>query len=138
MRLFKPWNKFNWKYIIGEILLISMGISLAIWFNNWNSSMKSKREKEVIIKKIKEEIKNNIEETNKSRVINQKIIDAYSDYKALYKGNTNEVVSTPQHLKILQGKYPNYFKVTDSPFFTFSKTWVKLCSFGVSSCFVNF
>jgi hypothetical protein len=38
MRFFKLKREFNWKYVFGEILLIFIGINLAIWFNNWNTS----------------------------------------------------------------------------------------------------
>ncbi|OEK06243.1 hypothetical protein [Roseivirga misakiensis] len=36
----KPNFKFNWKYALGEIVLIFIGISLAIGFQNWNESRK--------------------------------------------------------------------------------------------------
>lgn len=45
----KPNFKLNWKYALGELTLIFLGISLAIWFNNWNDQRKRSRlEKEVI------------------------------------------------------------------------------------------
>ncbi|WP_262910644.1 hypothetical protein [Psychroserpens luteolus] len=28
----------NWKYAFGELLLIFLGITIAIWFNNWNET----------------------------------------------------------------------------------------------------
>ena len=46
----KPNFKLNWKYALGELVLIFMGISLAIWFNNWNDQRKRNRlEKEILI-----------------------------------------------------------------------------------------
>ena len=45
--------KFNWKYIIGEVSLIFIGISLAIWFNNWNENQKLKRVEVQILQEIK-------------------------------------------------------------------------------------
>ena len=42
--------KLNWKYALGELTLIFLGISLAIWFNNWNDSRKRKDlEKDILI-----------------------------------------------------------------------------------------
>ena len=32
----KPNFKLNWKYALGELALIFLGISLAIAFQNWN------------------------------------------------------------------------------------------------------
>ncbi|MEM7379774.1 MAG: hypothetical protein AAF361_01100 [Bacteroidota bacterium] len=32
--------KLNWKYVIGEVLPIFIGIKLTIWFNNWINNSK--------------------------------------------------------------------------------------------------
>jgi hypothetical protein len=114
MRILNFSKKINWKYILGEILLIFIGISLAIWFNNWNSSINASKEKEIAISKIKEEIQSNISELTAARKVNQLILDAYSEFKKIYQGNTNELITTPEHLNMLQGKYPNFFTVVDS------------------------
>ncbi len=46
----KPNFKLNWRYALGELTLIFLGISLAIWFNNWNDKRKrSKLEEEVLL-----------------------------------------------------------------------------------------
>ncbi len=34
--------KLNWKYALGEVLLIFIGITSAIWFQNWNEERKDK------------------------------------------------------------------------------------------------
>ena len=45
----KPNFKLNWKYALGELTLIFLGISLAIWFDNWNDKRKRERlEREVL------------------------------------------------------------------------------------------
>ena len=62
MRFFRLGKNFNWKYIIGEILLIFIGINLAIWFNDWNTSRNAREQKSVAIAKIKEEVESNLEE----------------------------------------------------------------------------
>lgn len=40
------WKKFlptiDWKHAIGEIALIFIGITMAIWFNNWNESRRAR------------------------------------------------------------------------------------------------
>ena len=51
-RFFKS-PKVNWKYILGEITLIFVGISLAIWFNNWNERMKLQRTEVRILKEVR-------------------------------------------------------------------------------------
>lgn len=35
LRFFK---KISWRYALGEIVLIFLGITMAVWFNNWNES----------------------------------------------------------------------------------------------------
>lgn len=49
-------KKINWKYALGELFLIFLAITMAIWFNNWNENQKSKK---IEVKSIKE-IKNAI------------------------------------------------------------------------------
>ncbi len=114
MRFFKMSNQFNWKYVLGEIVLIFVGINLAIWFNNWNTSKKSARDKAVVIAKIKEEIQNNSRELSLAKSGNQLIIDAFAAYKSVYFGNTSRTISTPDKMNNLRKKYPGYFQITDS------------------------
>ena len=118
MRLFKLKGEFNWKYVVGEILLIFIGINLAIWFNNWNTSKKSEYEKQVAIEKITEEIENNRSELNLARSKNMLILSAFNDYQNLYNGNTSELIASPESLDILQNKYPNFYRITDSTYYS--------------------
>ncbi len=39
----KRLKEISWKYAIGEIVLIFIGITIAVWFNNWNEHQKSKK-----------------------------------------------------------------------------------------------
>ncbi|MBO3700251.1 hypothetical protein [Roseivirga sp. E12] len=39
----KPNFKLNWKYALGEITLIFIGITIAIWFQNWNEQKKDRK-----------------------------------------------------------------------------------------------
>lgn len=114
MRRIKFSGQLNWKYIFGEIVLIFIGISLAIWFNNWNSSMTSAKEKEIAIARIKNEIQSNIRELVSARKINESILAAFSEFTILYQDNSREIITSPAYLNELQQKYPNFFRVTDS------------------------
>ncbi len=105
--------KVNWKYIIGEVLLIFVGISLAIWFNNWNSSRKTDSDKKIAIEKIEGEIGNNLQELLQARESNSKIkeaIDAYETFQVATVGT----VATPGKMREFQKKYPGFFKLKDS------------------------
>ncbi len=58
--------RFDWKYALGEIALLFIGITLAIAFNNWNESRKQRgMEKETLL-----EIKSGIEKDMRDMDIN--------------------------------------------------------------------
>ncbi len=58
----KLFQKFNWKYTLGELVLIFMGITLAIWFNNWNDYRKERALEVRILKEITQELNDDIED----------------------------------------------------------------------------
>jgi len=101
-------------YAIGEIALVVIGISLAIWFNNWNTSIQSNQNKEIVLKKVKEEIKSNLEELIEARKVNIKITEGFSKFENFFGDNTNEIITTPSQMNTLQKKYPSFFKLKDS------------------------
>ncbi len=55
----KPHFKFNWKYALGEIFLIFVGISLAIAFDNWNEDRKRDQLEIDVLLQIKNELEFN-------------------------------------------------------------------------------
>ncbi|WP_298892361.1 DUF6090 family protein [uncultured Psychroserpens sp.] len=56
----------NWKYAFGELLLIFLGITIAIWFNNWNETKKSNKIELKSIKEIKSAIHQDILDINEN------------------------------------------------------------------------
>ncbi len=114
MRFFKNKRKLNLKYIFGELLLLFVGINLAIWFNNWNSSKKINEGKKIAISKITEEVENNKLEIDKVLKNNHRILNAYKDFKNIYVGNTSAIKANPKQLQLLRNKYPDYFITKDS------------------------
>ncbi|MBO3700252.1 DUF6090 family protein [Roseivirga sp. E12] len=52
----KPNFKLNWKYALGEVFLIFIGISLAIGFQNWNEGRKISKQKVLILKQIRADL----------------------------------------------------------------------------------
>ena len=113
MRLFKP-TTINWKYIIGEILLIFFGISLAIWFNNWNASNTINENKRIAIAKIEEEIQNNLNELQISREVNLKIPKAIEAYEEIVPDSYGQAVSSVSKMKNFQENFPEFFIIKDS------------------------
>jgi len=55
----KPNFKPNWKYALGELTLIFLGISLAIWFNNWNDMRKREQLQEEVLLQVYTDIVTN-------------------------------------------------------------------------------
>ena len=114
MRFFKLNRKLNLKYIFGELLLLFIGINLAIWFNNWNSSKKINEGKRIAISKIIEEVESNKLEFDKVLKNNYRILNAYNDFKKIYDGNTSVIKANPKQLQLLRNKYPDFFITKDS------------------------
>ncbi len=102
------------KYAIGEIVLVVVGILIALSINNWSATNKSNHGKEVVISKIKDEIKNNSRELEKANVINQKIVMAFKEYSKIFSGTSSEVIAKPNEIQRLKKEYPNFFRVKDS------------------------
>ncbi|WP_347925035.1 DUF6090 family protein [Pontimicrobium sp. SW4] len=114
MRFFKLNRNLNFKYIIGEILLLFIGINLAIWFNNWNASKKTNEDKRIALSKIIEEMDNNKLEIDSILINNQNILKAYRDYKGFYDGNTSVIKMSPKQFSLLKKMHPDFFRVKDS------------------------
>lgn len=58
-RFFKNGEPINWRYAIGEIALIFIGITLALSFSNWNQN---RQERQTQIKLLRE-LHANLDET---------------------------------------------------------------------------
>ncbi len=113
-RFFKLKNNLNWKYILGEVLLLFVGINLAIWFNNWNSSKQSIQDRHTIILKIKDEITNNTKALTLAQNKNTQLTNAFKDFNAYFEENSSRVIATPKEFELLTKTYPTFFKVKDS------------------------
>ncbi|KAB7528126.1 hypothetical protein F8C76_09610 [Flagellimonas olearia] len=106
-------KNINWKYIFGEIFLLFVGINLAIWFNNWNTSKSMEKDKVVALEKIEGEIKANLDQLVKDHEVNQKIPSFFSDFDAL-EAEDGRFVASPETMGKLREKYPEYIREVDS------------------------
>ncbi|MEM9648975.1 MAG: hypothetical protein AAF969_10870 [Bacteroidota bacterium] len=112
MSFFKLKN-INWKYILGEILLLFVGINLAIWFNDWNTSREIQKNKEIALAKIKVEIEANLEQLVQNHSENQKIPKFFQELNSL-KNDKDELLLTPQRWNAFVDAYPDLMKTEDS------------------------
>lgn len=80
----KPYFKLNWKYALGELILIFLGISLAIWFNNWNDSRKDKNLERSLLNQIYDEIDNSLGDVESDlSILIQGLKSHYTVYDAI-------------------------------------------------------
>jgi hypothetical protein len=55
-------GNLNWKYAIGEILLIFIGISLSLMFDEWRTSRADRKSEKEVLLLLNESVKNDIED----------------------------------------------------------------------------
>jgi hypothetical protein len=77
------------KYAIGEIILVVIGILIALSINNWNESRKEHIEEIAILKQLRTEFKSNLKQLDQKNSSKQELIAStlkllsYIDYPAL-------------------------------------------------------
>ena len=113
IRPFKFKKRINWKYALGEIFLIFIGINLAIWFNNWNASKQTRAALNVSIQKIEEEIQSNSEKVKLSYENVLGMVEFLTAYNKLFNAKGN-IVTTPEKIAQFQKEFPKTFVVQDS------------------------
>ena len=70
-------KSLNWKYAIGEVVLIFIGITLAMWFNNWNEDRKDRKLEQQYLIDVHQDLLNDTSSLNLVlKLINGHIISA--------------------------------------------------------------
>lgn len=112
MRLFKQQRKisFNWKYVLGEVMLIFFGITLAVWFNNWNADRKANQEKAVAMVRIEEELRDNLEELQNAQKENRQLVELLMTCYS----RTDGLTMSPAKMNRLRMTYPDMLLIEDS------------------------
>lgn len=59
------------KYAIGEIILVVIGILIALQINNWNETNKLKKEEQEVLSSLKEELKTNTKVLTNTIIVNE-------------------------------------------------------------------
>ncbi len=60
------------KYAIGEIVLVVIGILIALQINNWNQNRKTNKKEQALLVALNQELTNNLEELNRIIEVNRK------------------------------------------------------------------
>lgn len=97
--------KIGWKYAIGEIVLIFIGITMAIWFNNWNESKKERTIEIKSLKEIREAIRLDLDDIE----IN---IEGFSKRTELYALLINHLENDMPPNKKLKELFPYFLGIT--------------------------
>ena len=94
--------------------MIFLGINLAIWFNNWNTSRKLDQNKAIAIAKIQEEINNNIVELVRARNANASIPAAIENFRNMRSDKYEGTVATSSEMTLYLKEFPGFYTVVDS------------------------
>lgn len=68
------------KYALGEILLMVIGILIALSINNWNEGRKERKKEKLTIEILKDEIEKNLSHINEDYLSNSMILDSLTLY----------------------------------------------------------
>jgi hypothetical protein len=116
-KIFKPVKHIDWSYAVGEIILIFLGISLAIWFNNWNEDRNERHTEVNILREIQENLTANIRHTTSISQAELKRAIAYRQLGNVIlsdelPGEGKELRDTMTKLLLQLNSYANYFPRT--------------------------
>jgi hypothetical protein len=73
MRLTKLPNGFNWKYAIGEIALIVVGITIALAANSWYEGRKDRQDEMVLLQQMQLTLQEDLEELSRRSITMQQV-----------------------------------------------------------------
>jgi hypothetical protein len=91
------------KYAIGEIVLVVIGILIALQINNWNSWKNDRKEEQAILKSLLREFKNNLVELERDHTLNKASLDAL-----FFLLNEKRETLDPKEIDSLVGTAFNY------------------------------
>ncbi|OEK06242.1 hypothetical protein [Roseivirga misakiensis] len=106
----KPNFRFNWKYALGETLLIFIGISLAFALQQWANKENERKKGLEYLKVFQLELTKNI------RVIDNHVIRTKNDlenlihYIELFNSDTAQKIRQPDITKMIESLGPPYFE----------------------------
>lgn len=101
-RATKIFSSVNWKYALGEILLLVIGILLAVQINNWNTNRGALKNEAVVLNRLKNEITSNQKElifrdrANEGREATFKFIDSLLSLKTLSYDGKLKAINLPR------------------------------------------
>ncbi|MBK7871587.1 MAG: hypothetical protein IPJ74_13405 [Saprospiraceae bacterium] len=87
-RFFKNGKPINWRYAIGEVALIFIGITLALAFGNWNQNRQERQTETKLLR----EMHANLDETAKVLKAISTLIEQHNFPRGNHKSNYRGIV----------------------------------------------
>lgn len=101
------------KYAIGEIVLVVIGILIALQINNWNEIQKTRRWEDRFLIDLRNELKNDLAQLKFIYRIQSTKVNALKGVKELVKTkDVSNKLRTDSLYKISQGSNPTFFPTT--------------------------
>ena len=111
------------KYAIGEIILVVIGILIALQVNNWNENRKSKQRQLIFLNNIKKDLANDLIQLNS-------IIDYQTKKLAIVKELANEL-SPPKDFKKIERLFAEIQNTSNDTFFANTGAYTTSGSSGI-------
>ncbi|MEM6722025.1 MAG: DUF6090 family protein [Bacteroidota bacterium] len=113
-------KKINWKYAFGEILLIFIGITLAITFQNWNENRKQAELEKTVLEQLKVSLQNDLKDVNANLGTHQKV--QRSCMQILQVLNGSEPLNDQQVIRLISEASDNSFLISDVSTYEYLKS----------------
>ncbi|MDT0558294.1 DUF6090 family protein [Ichthyenterobacterium sp. W332] len=106
------------KYAIGEILLVVIGILIALQINNWNEKNKSRTKENVILTNFKEDLNSDLVKLEALKKAFQLRVESKKIFESVYQNKAKEPVSLSQafknqYVELLIGFSPNTITIDE-------------------------
>ena len=108
------------KYAIGEILLVVIGILIALQINNWNEAKKSRKKEVILLNQLSEEFKANLEQLDNKMIMRNAImksskflLDAIDNQSNPSKDSIVKHLRTTLYTPTFNSNTNNYFNSRD-------------------------
>jgi hypothetical protein len=114
-------EKINWKYALGELFLIFLGISLAIGFNNWNDARKQSQVETQILKEILGELNDDIKDIKINKSGHEAAIRANEVLLDYYLGKTDSISKDSLNFYVFV-VYKNFTSISNTASYEYLKS----------------
>jgi hypothetical protein len=113
-------KKINWKYAFGEILLIFIGITLAITFQNWNENRKQAELEKTVLKQLKVSLQNDVKDVNANLATHKRV--QQSCQKILQILNSSNPIDDQTVIQEMSQASDNSFLISDVSTYEYLKS----------------